>query len=990
MLAHGNSSQAAPAFTSHPPDLQTIIPTNSFSIVQTPEGREFRYTHLVYNAGPGPLQIQPEYNAASGTYLGTQQIFTHDAAVNWALAATARVADSFYFHAEHGHFHFPLASFGLYAVAPDGGPGAPVAPSPKNGFCIADSYIYNNAIPHGGTSVGTFGTCTDPTTLRGISVGGADEYDYRDPGQAIPIDGLPGGNLPDGTYWFRAISDPNNDFLEANEANNEMDVKVTLANGVVTAGEVRYPDTTPPPIAIDAPLGGAHLSGVVNFSATSPVTGAGAVEFLVDGVVVGTSANSTSPFTLAWNSTTVVDGLHWIAARGRDPLGRIGTSAVAAVIVDNASGSGGPLAIDAIASANGSGTLVLSGFTTTVAGARLVALVGSDGPGSGGQESTVSGAGLAWSLVRRANARLGTSEVWTAVAPNAVSNAQVTSVQRFTGYPQSMTVVAFSGSDGIGASSGSGAASGAPTTSLITSVDGSFVFGVGNDWDGAVARTLGPNQIKRHEWVNTTVGDTFWMQSQQSTTPAAGTTVVTNAVAPTNHQWNLAAVEIVPAASPPDDQAPQVTVTGPVANATVSGITALGATAADNVGVTSLWFLVDGQPVGPALSNPPFAGTWDTRTASPGTHLVSAMAADAAGNVGTSAPVPVTVDNSGPLPALITIDAVVNARASGTLVAPLLATPSAGDLIVAFVSHGGPNVPSAQSSTVTGGGLAWTLVKRSNTQAGVSEIWEAKASGKLTGAVVVATPLVNGYSGMLTVVAYANASGTGVAGASGAPSGAPDIYLPGVAAGSWCFAAGNDPDQAVARAPVAGQMLHQQWLDTQAGETFWVQSPTAPAVMQSLVTIHDDAPTTDGWNYVATEIAAVLVPQTACNNGLDDDADGLIDLLDPACSRGYPAVPDSTATTESTECQDGLANDDDGRIDFDGGQSIHGACSGGVCPSGVSDVDSNGVADPDPHCVNRPWRRSEVVSCGLGAELLGLVPLLGALQRARSRRRSNA
>jgi hypothetical protein len=61
------------------------------------------------------------------------------------------VPDAFVFHAAHGHFHFPLASFGLYAVAADGGPGAPVALSPKNGFCITDSYISNTTVEHSGT-----------------------------------------------------------------------------------------------------------------------------------------------------------------------------------------------------------------------------------------------------------------------------------------------------------------------------------------------------------------------------------------------------------------------------------------------------------------------------------------------------------------------------------------------------------------------------------------------------------------------------------------------------------------------------------------------------------------------------------------------------------------------------------------------------------------------------------------------------------------------
>ena len=39
---------------------------------------------------------------------------------------------------------------------------------------------------------GTWGTCSDPTTLRGLSIGAVDEYDQTDPGQAITI----GSSLP--------------------------------------------------------------------------------------------------------------------------------------------------------------------------------------------------------------------------------------------------------------------------------------------------------------------------------------------------------------------------------------------------------------------------------------------------------------------------------------------------------------------------------------------------------------------------------------------------------------------------------------------------------------------------------------------------------------------------------------------------------------------------------------------------------------------------
>src|SRR3954452_23417200 len=72
------ASMAAPAGTPHLPDLQTVIPASSFSIVNGTDGREFRYTHLVYNAGSGPLEIQPAYDTASGQYRGTQLVYTHN------------------------------------------------------------------------------------------------------------------------------------------------------------------------------------------------------------------------------------------------------------------------------------------------------------------------------------------------------------------------------------------------------------------------------------------------------------------------------------------------------------------------------------------------------------------------------------------------------------------------------------------------------------------------------------------------------------------------------------------------------------------------------------------------------------------------------------------------------------------------------------------------------------------------------------------------
>ena len=78
----------------------------------------------------------------------------------------------------------------------------------------------------------------------------------------------------------------------------------------------------------------------------------------------------------------------------------------------------------------------------------------------------------------------------------------------------------------------------------------------------------------------------------------------------------------------------------------MSGTTTVTASASDNVGVAGVQFLLDGAALGAEDTSAPYSISWDTRTASNGTHTLSGRARDAAGNLGTSASVTVTVSNT--------------------------------------------------------------------------------------------------------------------------------------------------------------------------------------------------------------------------------------------------------------------------------------------------------------------------------------------------------
>jgi phosphatidylserine/phosphatidylglycerophosphate/cardiolipin synthase-like enzyme len=95
----------------------------------------------------------------------------------------------------------------------------------------------------------------------------------------------------------------------------------------------------------------------------------------------------------------------------------------------------------------------------------------------------------------------------------------------------------------------------------------------------------------------------------------------------------------------PDTQAPTARITSPAAGAAVSGTVNVAVDATDNVAVARVEILLNGVVVATDTAAP-YQFAWDTRTGANGVYSLQARAVDAAGNVGTSTAVQVTVGNS--------------------------------------------------------------------------------------------------------------------------------------------------------------------------------------------------------------------------------------------------------------------------------------------------------------------------------------------------------
>ena len=150
--------------------------------------------------------------------------------------------------------------------------------------------------------------------------------------------------------------------------------------------------------------------------------------------------------------------------------------------------------------------------------------------------------------------------------------------------------------------------------------------------------------------------DTF--TSPANNAPAAGSPLIGAGVANSaittdyngvtrNNPPSIGAIEAAGETTSTDTTPPTVSITDPANNATVSATTTVTASASDNVGVTSVALYIDGV-LSTTDNSAPYSFSVNTKALSNATHAFVAKAYDAAGNVGTSAQITVTVSNTVP------------------------------------------------------------------------------------------------------------------------------------------------------------------------------------------------------------------------------------------------------------------------------------------------------------------------------------------------------
>lgn len=216
------------------PDITTDPVNLADNNVQTSGGVTTLYlANGTPNLGPGRLELRgtTTYVVINGEtkQLVNQRVYRTDGSFY------DRAAGYFTYHPTHSHIHYDnWCQYRIREILPGDGVGAILRSGSKISFCVLDLQVYDSSLP-GYRSPGYYAGCGNQ--IQGLTPGWKDVYGSSLPGQSINITGL-----PDGDYWLESEIDPDNNLLEANEANNASRIRVHIGAPVPPVPDAYEPN----------------------------------------------------------------------------------------------------------------------------------------------------------------------------------------------------------------------------------------------------------------------------------------------------------------------------------------------------------------------------------------------------------------------------------------------------------------------------------------------------------------------------------------------------------------------------------------------------------------------------------------------------------------------------------------------------------------------------------------------------------------------------
>ncbi len=460
---------------------------------------------------------------------------------------------------------------------------------------------------------------------------------------------------------------------------------------VVTGGGVqpspvstfRYvitPDSILPSISITAPAVNAVVSGnaVVLSADASDNVDVSRVIFQIDGANVG-SRDRVAPYQIVWNSLSIPNGTHTLSATVSDVNGNIRTASSRAIRVSNPATTTPTCALIAPATATASTPITLSWTSTSAPtsatlkqGATLLsgAIALPTGTRTLTPPATAGTYTYTLSVTNAAGTGTCSKKVIVTTVPAHNNHTPIGNIGQPNQDNQNCSISGWACDlDNLGTDLEIELYEGSTKLGQVkadvirnnNSHDIALACGAAVNADGTFTKGFTPTKGFRVIFTGLTKG-THWISGYAKNINSAGMQSGTRGTLPrmsgytgpvvcdpaimTGTLTNAKTINIPPTPASTDTTLPTVSITAPAADAAVSGVVTLSASASDNIGLRSVQFRIDGVVVGPVFPSGPYVVEWGSTSVADGAHTVSATAIDTNGNTKTSAAVTIHVNNA--------------------------------------------------------------------------------------------------------------------------------------------------------------------------------------------------------------------------------------------------------------------------------------------------------------------------------------------------------